>query len=88
MAFDAHEITTLMYSTYQPSSWPTCPNGANVIWNTISRVMTWADLQSGCESFALGAPYRSDFPYGIDFRNGRFFSMVIGAASMLSNFDN
>ena len=83
MAFDAHEITTLTYRRWDTE--PSCPNRAIVGDQTISRVMTWADLQSGCENFQLGAVYNPDFDSGMYFSNGGSYSIVLGTASMLSD---
>jgi len=72
MAFDEEEISTVSYSDYEISARPSCPNAAYVYEKTISRVMTWADLRSGCESFHLGWPYNPAFPDGDVFTKGKY----------------
>ncbi|KAF2823249.1 hypothetical protein CC86DRAFT_65101 [Ophiobolus disseminans] len=70
MAFDSQEITSLTYSQYELTERPNCPNGAIVFDKTISRVMTWSDLQSDCETIELGITYNPAFPMGHIFSNG------------------
>jgi hypothetical protein len=72
MAFDQHEITSLYYSRYEISAGPSCPNGADVWEQTISRVMTWSDLMSDCETIKLGITYNPNFPDGHFFYNGEY----------------